>query len=797
MSRTVSFLVAILAFLAAVNSGGTSARAQELVTQFCYEEGEGAVVADSIGENNGQWSIIDEALDPPYAPDPVADNNWVPGRSESGGAIAGRFRDGSFVLVNNEAGEIDWLSDYSFTTWIKSETPEDPQFAFPYSISRGGLGLRLQLESNGQILFEIRGGDLFEFNVPELVDGEWHHLAVTVETVADGSSSRFVAIYVDGELGGSAEVDIDPEGEITDLSQRDLRLGVDDLHEAFSEGWAMDNTQFFQEALDEEGVIESMEDEGDGCMLGEEPDCTSVPELECPGLAFEGPPDGTEGPWLLTVTGNEELESSITYDIRGVHEDGGDDFELSQSGSSEFAVDLRAGEWIFTIERLSANLFCPDQDLSACQTEFALIVDPRPEEQAFAFCFEDSGEASTTDSLRGLVAELFEGFEGAEAGDGVGPRRVEPGADGDGQALEFDGVADIMEVEENLLVDPIRDYTLSMWMQVGENPEPDFNNDGEWDLDAGALAVFGSERWEECAVMTLFVYRGAVNFSVGCSEPGTMRGFSDGERLVDIDGVVAEDNASVVTDGEWHHVALVADMEAEDEFGDPLFCEPVDGRQECTDVVNLYIDGRFAGRLPWTIQIFGPPTNNVLKIGRGSEDWPQEIFPAENGGTTNYFNGRIDNVQFFSAVLALGDDVVPEDFQDLDVPVAVNPGAQDLPTVSDLLNGADLDCEPGGEGVGPFVRGDVNNDGGVPGSTVDMIFYANWVFVGSGPQPECMSAADANGDGFVGGSTTDIIYLANFLFLGSGPPPPSPFPDCAVSNSMEDVDLGCVTPPDC
>ena len=102
-----------------------------------------------------------------------------------------------------------------------------------------------------------------------------------------------------------------------------------------------------------------------------------------------------------------------------------------------------------------------------------------------------------------------------------------------------------------------------------------------------------------------------------------------------------------------------------------------------------------------------------------------------------------------------------------------------------------------GSGFGPFLRGDVNGSGDVPGSTVDMIYYANWVFLGSGPPPPCLAAADANGDGFAGGSTTDIIYLANFLFLGSGPPPPPPFPECGAGGP-EDEALGCITPtPDC
>jgi hypothetical protein len=96
--------------------------------------------------------------------------------------------------------------------------------------------------------------------------------------------------------------------------------------------------------------------------------------------------------------------------------------------------------------------------------------------------------------------------------------------------------------------------------------------------------------------------------------------------------------------------------------------------------------------------------------------------------------------------------------------------------------------------AGPiFVRGDADGSGDVPGTTADMIRYANVCFLGTGEFP-CRAAADLDGDGQVCGAVTDIVYLANFLFLGSGPAPPLPFPGCGIGNEA-DIVLGCESHP--
>jgi hypothetical protein len=131
----------------------------------------------------------------------------------------------------------------------------------------------------------------------------------------------------------------------------------------------------------------------------------------------------------------------------------------------------------------------------------------------------------------------------------------------------------------------------------------------------------------------------------------------------------------------------------------------------------------------------------------------------------------------------------------------------DLDGVGDVCDNCPEDSNPAQEdededGVGDacdvpdgpmFVRGDADGSGDVPGTTVDLIRYANVCFLGTGAFP-CRAAADFDGNGQVCGAVTDIIYLANFLFLGSGPAPPAPFPGCDLGNEA-DIALGCESHP--
>jgi hypothetical protein len=101
----------------------------------------------------------------------------------------------------------------------------------------------------------------------------------------------------------------------------------------------------------------------------------------------------------------------------------------------------------------------------------------------------------------------------------------------------------------------------------------------------------------------------------------------------------------------------------------------------------------------------------------------------------------------------------------------------------------------GGEGVGPFKRGDCNQDGSNTGQVTDGVYLLNYLFTG-GEEPKCLAACDMNGDGAVPGAPTDAVFYFTFNFLG-GTALPDPLRDCALSTRAGDIALGCLDPDGC
>ena len=113
----------------------------------------------------------------------------------------------------------------------------------------------------------------------------------------------------------------------------------------------------------------------------------------------------------------------------------------------------------------------------------------------------------------------------------------------------------------------------------------------------------------------------------------------------------------------------------------------------------------------------------------------------------------------------------------------------------DNIGTLDVVVEVGTEGVGPFLRGDCNQDGDNVGSPTDGIFLLTFLFSG-GLRPFCIAACDFDGNGSVSGDPTDALFFFNFNFLG-GPPMQPPLRDCAVSSRAGDIALGCDDPRGC
>jgi hypothetical protein len=172
-----------------------------------------------------------------------------------------------------------------------------------------------------------------------------------------------------------------------------------------------------------------------------------------------------------------------------------------------------------------------------------------------------------------------------------------------------------------------------------------------------------------------------------------------------------------------------------------------------------------------------------------AETW---LICGRSGG--HALSALMDEIRIQNVALEPGDFLIDEG----DAPPCV---ATENPEVS-CNDGVDNDCDGTTddadgdcvvEGVGPFLRGDCDNNGSVGGSPTEAIVLLNFAFRG-GTAPPCLAACDAEANGSIG--ITDALRILRHAFLGVGMPD-GPFPDCAVSALGTDVDLGCADPAPC
>ncbi|MEC9477492.1 MAG: hypothetical protein VX764_10680 [Planctomycetota bacterium] len=88
-----------------------------------------------------------------------------------------------------------------------------------------------------------------------------------------------------------------------------------------------------------------------------------------------------------------------------------------------------------------------------------------------------------------------------------------------------------------------------------------------------------------------------------------------------------------------------------------------------------------------------------------------------------------------------------------------------------------------------FIRCDNNRDGGC--DIGDAIFLLTFLFLNGAPC-SCLDACDCNDDGVI--DLGDVIFKLSFLFIG-GPPPPSPWPQCGIDPTPDNLD--CLSFPPC
>ena len=103
--------------------------------------------------------------------------------------------------------------------------------------------------------------------------------------------------------------------------------------------------------------------------------------------------------------------------------------------------------------------------------------------------------------------------------------------------------------------------------------------------------------------------------------------------------------------------------------------------------------------------------------------------------------------------------------------------------------GAIVSVREGPAMLGPFLRGDPNDDGKT--NIADPIWIINELFRG-GQETGCQAAADANGDDNI--DLADATFLISYQFLG-GDAPTAPFPDCGQIIDPENDIVSCDTIP--
>jgi hypothetical protein len=187
------------------------------------------------------WWPLDETSSP--ANDLAGVNNfgtWINNPTPVSGKVDGalQFSKGTGVNVIDHP-EINFgTSDFSIDLWFRSTTTTslmDPILSkkasngmgpgYKFYIDQGKAGIQLSDATSGNYTSSV-----------SVVDGNWHHIAVTVER----NNSSGLRFYVDGSLVSTFDPTLHT-GSLTNTAP--LRI-------AFDRGGALDEIEFFNRALD-------------------------------------------------------------------------------------------------------------------------------------------------------------------------------------------------------------------------------------------------------------------------------------------------------------------------------------------------------------------------------------------------------------------------------------------------------------------------------------------------------------------------------------------------------------------
>ena len=563
--------------------------------------------------------------------------------------------------------------------------------------------------------------------------GEWVHFAITRTDIGDGSWEW--TWYVNGELSPTQA------GAITfgtlPSSKDWLICGRSQNHNLSA---FMDEIRASQGLLDPDDFLKIS---GTACPTAGDED---FEDTLCTGLDINGPPNNGAGLFEVIVNAEDGAGDQLLQYFYRAESDLGEVITLGPTPESSANLNISEGLWDITVT-VDDNILCTDDAAGSTCSETIEVGPPPPPPDQVYYRFEEGEGTQVVDSISGEVHGELQGgatfspdtpdvtvprtgaenLFSADFNAGMGLMTGVPYYHHDPQIT---GGSDDATVEFFMLVPQPHPHSSFIWSTAEDNADANRFN---MFFNASFTGIPGSEEYVEGD------YR----------EPGG--------ALAQI-GAPNHDSLLPITTGEWHHFVIIRTG-----LGD--------GSWEWT----WYVDGELSETQS------GAVTFNLLPT---ATSW---WICGRQGG--HGLSALIDELRMTNRALN------EEDF--LIVPGGAAPcePTEEAETACD--DGSDNDCDGNVDdadsdcqGVGPFLRGDCDNNGSVGGSPTEAIVLLNFAFRG-GAEPPCLAACDAEANGSIG--ITDALRILRHAFLGVGDPD-APFPDCARSTSATDVALGCNGP---
>jgi hypothetical protein len=229
------------------------------------------------------WSQFDSAISPSYLPNPPSTSPHPVNANRQLVAsdltdLSGILHPGRFLRLSGSQSRVQYVrpisgtnpfglgtQDFSIDAWVRipppnAATPAHGHFLIDMrsvpAASIPNRGVALHVAPNGSLTFQmaqnaaIPSQQLSWTTINSIADGDWHHIAVTV----DRDQANGGIIWIDGSpaslASGGVAFNATPYQSTTLGSGQTMVIGFDRLNQAVSDGFDIDEIEIFHRALD-------------------------------------------------------------------------------------------------------------------------------------------------------------------------------------------------------------------------------------------------------------------------------------------------------------------------------------------------------------------------------------------------------------------------------------------------------------------------------------------------------------------------------------------------------------------